>query len=237
MNYYFITGTSSGIGNAIVKELLQSENNFVFGFSRRNDINNNSFKHTKIDLSDLIQVSGFSFPNLKNVEKIVLINNAGTLGEIKHFGNLSSSDIITSFNVNITSVAILTNSFIKKYQDENTEKIIINISSGAAQKAYDGWGSYCTTKAGINMLTEVIDKEQAFKGFPIKTFAIAPGVVDTLMQTQIRNSNETDFSNIEKFHKLKSSKALYLAEDVAKQLVSFCENTDYINGLISRIEF
>lgn len=237
MNYYFITGTSSGIGEAIVTQLLKDYNNMIYGFSRRNSIINERFIHSSLDLSNLDEVKKYSFPKLENIDKIVMINNAGTLGEIKHLGNLKSNDIITSFNVNITSVVLMCNSFINKYQTIKAAKIIINISSGAAVKGYDGWGPYCTTKAGINMITEVINKEQKFESNPIHSFAIAPGVVDTFMQSEIRKSNKNDFSNIEKFFELKSSGALYKAKDVAKQLISYCENPETIKSEFSRIEF
>lgn len=236
MNYYFITGTSSGIGRALVKQLLLDENNFIYGFSRTNSIENPNFVHTSIDLSKLKKVSKINFPKLKKPKKIVLINNAGTLGEIKHLGNLNNKDIIMSFNVNITAVAILVNNFIKKYQQKKKEKIIINISSGAATSAYDGWAPYCSTKAAINMLTEAIVKEQKLEHAPVKAFAIAPGVVDTYMQEIIRKTDEKDFSNISKFHTLKFTGALYQAKDVANKLISYCEDTSQIEGIISRIE-
>lgn len=236
MNYYFITGTSSGIGKAIVEELLLNDDNFVYGFSRTNTLNNERFKHKSLDLSDLDEVSSYDFPILKNVKKIALINNAGTLGEIKHLGQLDAANIITSFNVNLTSVALLSSAFIRSYQDIDIERIIINISSGAAKSAYDGWAPYCATKAGINMLTQVIEKEQLLEPSPIKVFAIAPGVVDTYMQETIRKSDQKDFSSLEKFQALKREGALYKAKDVAQKIVSMCENTILIPELISRIE-
>lgn len=236
MNYYFITGTSSGIGKAIVQQLLLDENNFIYGFSRTNSIENERFIHKSIDLSKLKEVSKISFPKLKNANKIVLINNAGTLGDVKHLGNLNSKDIIASFNVNITAVALLVNSFIFKYQEKKKEKIIINISSGAATSAYDGWAPYCATKAAINMLTETIAVEQKMEHSPIKVFAVAPGVVDTYMQEIIRKTDEEDFSKLDKFHSLKTSGGLYQAKDVARKLISYCEDTSIIPGLISRIK-
>lgn len=236
MNYYFITGTSTGIGHALVKELLLSENNIVYGFSRTNTLKHKRFHHKYIDLSNLEKVSEYVFPILEDAKKIVLINNAGTLGDIKHIGDLKAFDIISAFNVNITSVALLSNSFINQYQTNKNERIIINISSGAAQSAYDGWASYCASKSAINMLTLAIEKEQQLKKNPIKVFAIAPGVVDTYMQDLIRKSNKIDFNNINKFHSLKSSGALYLAKDVAKRIISHCENTETISEIISRIE-
>lgn len=236
MNYYFITGTSSGIGKALAENLLLDENNVVFGFSRRNFIENHRFHHHSIDLSDLNDVKMLSFPELKDVKKVVLINNAGTLGEIKYLGNLAAQDIITTLNVNISAASLIINQFIQQFQTEKTEKIIINISSGAATKAYDGWAVYCASKAALNMLTEAIAEEQKEKEFPIKTYAIAPGVVDTFMQDTIRNTEQKDFQHIEKFVLLKNQGALYDAHDVANVLISYCNDTSKIPSLISRIE-
>lgn len=235
MNYYFISGTSSGIGKALAENLLQDESNIVYGFSRRKTIEHRNFKHNMLDFSKVDKVAKFEFPRLNNAEKIILINNAGTLGDIKHIGNLSAKSLIDVFNVNLTALAVLCNAFIKQYQRIATEKIIINISSGAAMGAYDGWATYCSSKAGVNMLTEVIDMEQKTKANPIKIFAIAPGVVDTAMQTTIRKTRVENFSRIEKFNQLKNTGALYNAKTVAQKIISYCQNTDAIAALISRI--
>ena len=70
----------------------------------------------------------------------------------------------------------------------------------------------------------------------IKAFAIAPGVVDTCMQDLIRKSDVKDFSNIEKFKNLKTSGSLFKTKDVAKQLISYCKNTNLLTELFTRIE-
>lgn len=235
MNYYFITGTSSGIGKALVEELLQFSENKIVGLSRTNSLTNKQFEHFNIDLSDAEATSNFDFQKLNNVNKIVLINNAGTLGEIQHIGQQDYKNIQSAMQVNFTSAAILINQFIKQYQDTTCEKIIINISSGAATSAYDGWANYCSAKAALNMFTQVINKEQESKDFPIKTFAIAPGVVDTIMQDTIRATSSKQFSNIDKFVNLKKNDQLYKAEDVAEKLVEMINHTDLIGGVVSRI--
>ncbi len=235
MNNYFITGTSSGIGQAIVKVLLQHQDNKILGFSRTNKLFHPQFEHEAIDLSQTKDLDKISFPNLKKPKIIVLINNAGMLGKIKHIGQQKNQNIIDAMQVNFTSAAVLINQFIKKYQDVDCEKIIINISSGAATTAYDGWGNYCSAKAALNIFTEVIAKEQKTKQFPIKAFAIAPGVVDTIMQDTIRNTEVENFSNKGKFVDLKNNNQLYKAHDVAEKLVVMIQNTDMIDGIISRI--
>lgn len=235
MNNYFITGTSSGIGKAIVEELIQIKNTKTVGFSRTNTISHPQFTHNLIDLTKTEDLNKLVFPKLKHNKRVVLINNAGSLGEIKHIGQQSKQNIFNTIQLNFTAAVILSNQFIAQYQDLDCEKIIINISSGAATSPYDGWANYCSTKAAINMFTLVIDKEQKTKQFPIKCFAIAPGVVDTIMQDSIRASSSEQFSNIEKFVDLKNNNQLYQTKDVAKELIKMINNTEQIPDLISRI--
>ena len=69
-----ITGTSSGIGNALAK-LLLSKNYLVFGYSRTNQIENKNFTFTKIDLSNIEEVQKLKFPNIDVASDFLLINN------------------------------------------------------------------------------------------------------------------------------------------------------------------
>lgn len=235
MNYYFITGSSSGIGKALTEELLKYPNNYIIGLSRTNYIADKQFEHRHLDLSKPDEVESFKFEELQHAKKIVLVNNAGTLGDIEHVGNQSSQNIKDSIMVNFAAPAILMNKFIKSYKAFEGERIIINLSSGAADSAYDGWANYCSSKAALNMYTKVIHEEQALKSSPIKIFAIAPGVVDTVMQETIRQVDEGAFSQKKKFKSLKENDELYKAQDVAKQLVKMIHDTSTIPSLISRI--
>jgi benzil reductase ((S)-benzoin forming) len=236
MNYYFVTGTSSGIGKALAALLIQDENNYLTGFSRGNSLQHKQFRHYQIDLSNTDELLQYNFPKIESADSIVLINNAGMLGDIKHIGNIDSYNLIQTMQVNITALMVLTNEFLKAYQHVNTKKIVVNITSGAATGAYDGWAAYCASKAAVDMFTKVVEKEQAMKEFPANVYAIAPGVVDTQMQDAIRKSDESNFSTLSKFTELKESGKLYNAEDVAKKLIDMIKHPSQIEGVVSRIK-
>ena len=114
MNYFYITGTSEGIGRAIAEELLKEENNFVVGLSRKESLRSENYSHHQIDLSSTDKVAAFEFEDHQSAERLVLINNAATLGEVNHIGELSSEAICKAFNVNLVAPAILMNNFIMK---------------------------------------------------------------------------------------------------------------------------
>ncbi len=200
MNYYYITGTSRGLGKAFAEFLLKEECNFVFGIARTCTIKHKNYKHFTLDLSDTEKAQSFNFDLHKDAQKIYLINNAGALGSIAHVGNQSASSIVNTINLNLTAPLLLTNNFIAKYSGIDCEKVVINISSGAGKNTYDGWGTYCTTKAGIDIYSRVVDVEQQLKAKGrVRIFSIAPGVVDTQMQEDIRKAENKEFSKVADF--------------------------------------
>lgn len=235
MNYYFITGTSTGIGRALVEELVAYPGNRIIGFSRSNFFNHKQFEHRFLDLSKQESLFDLEFDTLLDAKKIVLINNAGSLGDINYIGRQEVQNILDVHQVNFTSAAVLMNKFIHAYRTYALEKTIINISSGAASSPYDGWANYCSAKAALNMFTEVLHLEQQHVDNPCGVYAIAPGVVDTYMQESIREISSDYFSKKDKFVELKASGALYAAKDVAKRLIQQIENPSSIKSVISRI--
>ncbi len=72
---------------------------------------------------------------------------------------------------------------------------IINISSGAATSALEGWSHYCATKAAVLSLTRVADKEYRDRG--IRVIGLSPGTVATDMQVQIRASGINPVSRLD----------------------------------------
>jgi benzil reductase ((S)-benzoin forming) len=235
LNYYFITGTSRGIGEALAKELLIDKKNYVLGFSRNQSIEESNYSHKHIDLSNIESITNFDFPNVPNAESICLVNNAGTLGDIKYFGNLSDENLAHTMVTNFVAPIVLSNKFMRKYKDVANRKTIINLGSGASKTAYDGWGAYCASKAGLEMITKVIAKEQDLVNTGFEIYNIAPGVVDTKMQESIRESNPDDFSHLDKFLELKKENGLYHAKDVAVKLVELMQHPELIEELSYRI--
>jgi benzil reductase ((S)-benzoin forming) len=226
MNYYYITGTSRGIGKAIVDELLKKETNFVYGISRNNNTEHKNYKHINMDLNELEKVKEFSFGNHPDAEKIVLINNAGILGHVTQVGKLYTNKIINSYNINLVSPSILINSFINQYQSHPAEKIIVNTSSGAARHTIPSWSTYCATKGGLEMFARVIEDEQQDFENPVKIFSIAPGVVDTEMQDEIREVEPENFRNLDRFVKLKKEGLLADPKEVGKKFVEIMEHPE-----------
>ncbi|MCX6310685.1 MAG: SDR family NAD(P)-dependent oxidoreductase [Bacteroidetes bacterium] len=237
MNYFFITGTSRGIGNAIATQLLANPKNQVTGLSRTNSISHERFSFVEMDLSDETSVKNWNFPELKNAEKICLVNNAGIIGAIYHAGKLEADDIAKAYQVNLVAPTVLTNSFLKKYSSISVKQIIINVSSGAGKNPIDGWSVYCATKAGLDMFTRTLAEELKIADKKhIYAFAVAPGVVDTSMQEEIRKSSSNDFSRIQTFIDYKNSHQLANPILIAEKYLSILELPEQFKDVIFSVK-
>ena len=73
--------------------------------------------------------------------------------------------------------------------------VVVNISSGAATSAMEGWSHYCATKAAVLSLTRCADKEVGDKG--VRIVGLSPGTVATHMQVAIRASGINPVSQLD----------------------------------------
>ncbi|WP_332650949.1 SDR family NAD(P)-dependent oxidoreductase [Lysinibacillus sp. 54212] len=226
MKLFMITGVSSGLGEQIANKLIQRKEKIV-AIGRK-------FTKSQLDVSqispELIHLLNCDLANdndlnslldkftgdyFNDVNEIVFINNAGVIGPIKKVGQYDDADSIkNNINVNYFAPLILINQLVRIAPI--TKKIkIINISSGAATKAVEGWSLYCSSKAAIMMFLSVLEKERD----NIEILNIDPGVMDTKMQQSIRNSNFNEFPLIDQFQKYKDDDQLKDAVTVADEIV------------------
>jgi len=87
------------------------------------------------------------------------------------------------------------------------------LSSGAATTAYAGWSSYNAGKAAVEHWVRTVGQEQPADG--CRVIAVAPGVVDTAMQSEIRATDETVFPAVSRFLELERTGALTMPEAAA----------------------
>ena len=218
--FAFITGTSKGIGRAIA-ELLLNKQYIVFGYSRTNTIIHSNFTFIKIDLSNLDNVKKITFPKLDN--DVLLINNAAQIGDIMPLNLKKETNIINEYNLNIITPTLFCAKFINTYMNNN--KIILNVSSGAANNAIASWNTYCSTKSALDSLSSVIKEEQYNK---LSIFSIHPGIINTEMQKKIRKTDPNLFPLLSKFINYHSKNQLEKPEVIAEKFLYIIENHDKI---------
>ncbi|MEN8928022.1 MAG: SDR family NAD(P)-dependent oxidoreductase [Flavobacteriales bacterium] len=236
MKTLIITGASKGIGNAIAKEFYKNGYQ-VFSLSRTKADNLEGINQIACDISDLeglelVMKSILAKIKTTSPSSITLLNNAGSLGSISRIENIDYQNIIQSININYSAPLILNSLFIKETESWGIERKIRTISSGAANGSYDGWSVYCSTKAAVDRMTSVLGVEQENRPNPVHTIAIYPGVVDTGMQTQIRNSSEEEFSNVERFKAMKVNGDLASPKEVAIKILAIENDAAIENGSV-----
>jgi NAD(P)-dependent dehydrogenase (short-subunit alcohol dehydrogenase family) len=121
----------------------------------------------------------------------VLVNNAGQIDPI---GKLADSDPAAwemAASVNLVGPARMARAALPHLL-RSPAACILNVSTGAAHTPREGWSAYCSTKAGLVMLTRSLALE-----YPqVACYGLQPGVVDTGMQVRIRASGMNEISRI-----------------------------------------
>ena len=243
-NYIIITGASKGLGEGIAKALLSTGNHLIC-ISRteseylKTESAKKNIKCDQIlfDLSytmdiDALMTKVFELMPVDTARSITLVNNAGVIKPIGPLEDCDSDEIETHMKINFIAPMLLCKEFINNSKAYKCEKRIINISSGAAKNPYFGWSSYCSAKAGIDMLTKVIGTEQESSEYPVKIMSIAPGIIETDMQTIIRSTSEEQFPLRQKFIELKESGKLVKPIDAGQKIATIILSNNFENGNI-----
>lgn len=152
------------------------------------------------------------------------VNNAGVLEPIRPVRDVSVDEFRDHIDINLTGVFIGSRCYVQHLRRVGRGGVLINLSSGAAWNAYSGWGAYCAGKAAVERLTEVIQVEEA--GIGLRAHSVAPGVVDTAMQTLIRSSSADDFPDLERFVQMKRDENFNDASFVAEEFLAIAFDPD-----------
>lgn len=221
-----ITGGSRGIGFAIAKKFSENGATVI--------ITSKDAERVKKSVTEISGSIGMTADiknknDVKNViEKIlvkygrldILVNNAGIFPKIKQLHEINEDEWKEVLDVNLTGQFRFTKEAIPHLQ--KTKGSIINISSDAGLKAYQGFNAdaYSASKAALILLTKCWALE--YSKDKIRVNCICPGVVDTdmtlpFLKTQKDKEfmdNEHPLGRIGKPDEIASA-ALYFASDDA----------------------
>ncbi|WP_457618762.1 SDR family NAD(P)-dependent oxidoreductase [Lutibacter sp.] len=231
-----ITGGSKGLGFGLAN--VYHQNGYrVISISRSKIEKLYTVEQYQCDLSKTETIEGVIteiFSHLDNLSTthLTLINNAGDLGTINTIDNLSPPEINYTIQVNLVAPLILNSLFIKLSKDWDCKKQIFNISSGAAINPYESWSLYCSSKAGLDMMTKVISKEQKEINNGFSIVSIYPGIVDTDMQTKARNTPKENFKSVQRFIDFYKHGDLFTPKEVAEKIYQLDISGELKNGRI-----
>ncbi|EAR22131.1 SDR family oxidoreductase [Nitrococcus mobilis] len=138
-----------------------------------------------------------------------LLHNAGVLEPVRPLAAVGLEEWRYAQAVNVEGPLFLTQRLLPSLSGGR----ILHISSGAAHYPLAGWGAYCTAKAALYMLYQVLDMELRSHGIAVGS--VRPGVVDTPMQALIREQDSERFPEVERFRELERTGGLESPDTVA----------------------
>jgi benzil reductase ((S)-benzoin forming) len=231
-----LTGHSKGIGKALLQHFLGQDGMQVHALSRtKGQLSHSQLKEWAVDLSDAAAVEAILpdlFPRIV-ADRYLLINNAGWIGEIKPTGKLQPASLQRALQLNLLTPMLLSNAFAQAYGNSSGQKLICNLSSGAASKPLPGWASYCSSKAGLEMFSRVMDTEWRSEAF--RVFSVAPGIVDTDMQQEIRAAHPADFPALARFRDYHTEGMLSPAAAVAEKIGYMLSHPDQFPEVVQDV--
>ncbi|RYF39997.1 MAG: SDR family NAD(P)-dependent oxidoreductase [Cytophagaceae bacterium] len=140
------------------------------------------------------------------------------------FGGMEGAQISRAIELNVTAPLRLMNIIVTVYKDKPIR--IVNVSSGAAKKPYQGWAVYCSSKAALAMASRVLAEEMEAAGSDVRVISYSPGPIDTPMQAEIRKKKPEDFPQVERFIKLFNDGALVPVRDAALGMITQIDRSD-----------
>jgi benzil reductase ((S)-benzoin forming) len=234
MDLAFVSGASSGIGAALTAHVSSMPGVAVATFSR-SDLD--SVHHLSVDLSNPSEWSGVAAWMETVVDRVRpnalwFFHCAATLNPIGFAGEVDPDAYAANVVLNSASPQVLGGSFVAVAKRLGVPAVLVQISSGAATKPYPGWSSYCAAKAAVDHWTRTVGKELDRRGEPITVISVAPGVVETPVQAEIRGMHESDFPDVQRFRDLESEGILRSPGQVAGELWDLARRPDLENGAV-----
>lgn len=228
-----VTGGSSGLGAALLATAPAD--------AHRVDVSRSGSApdggdHLALDLADPTSWDAFgaAFDRLvgqQSWDRITVIHSAGVLEPIGFVGEVDAAAYRRHVLLNSAATQVLGHAVLAAVRDVSCRRELVLISSGAATNARAGWAAYSAAKAAGDHWVRAVGKEQQIRG-GVKVLSVAPGVVATAMQEQIRATDERDFPGGERFQQLHDHGQLRAPDEVARQLWTLLDDHQVATGTV-----
>jgi benzil reductase ((S)-benzoin forming) len=238
MNIYIITGASRGMGLALAQQLILPGNSLLCISRQTNPMLSEwaeqqqvPLAQWQVDLQDASQAASdlqaWIKPQLTKAESITLINNAGMIPQIAPLSDVPATEIAKALRVGLEAPMLLTSAFLQTTAHFSGVKKVLNISSGLGRRAMASQAGYCAAKAAMDHFTRCVALEEALKPHGAKVCSLAPGVIDTDMQVQLRSAPDAVFPDKAAFVGMKDNGSLTSPFEAAGRLIAYLSRSDF----------
>jgi len=241
---FILTGASRGMGLAMARELL-APHRILLCISRR----------VTPELEDLAQqrsapltqwTQDLSAPHAaaqrlgawldqhktQTLASATLINNAGVIPRIGPIDQCPSDELQNALRVGLEAPMLLSAAFLRATGHWVTAgwrgpRKVLNISSGLGRRPMAAQAPYCAAKAGLDHFTRCSALDEAQREHGARLVSLAPGVIDTEMQAQLRAADPASFPDAQQFVNLHSQGQLCSPQEAAGRVLAWLDRPDF----------
>ncbi len=236
---FILTGASRGMGLAIAEQLISPQHVLLCISRHTNPTLAAQAKKSKcqleqqtLDLQNPLAAADdlaqwLSRASQQTYASATLINNAGVIPAIAPLSASDPIELSSALRVGLEAPMLLTSAFLKATQNWGIPRRVLNISSGLGRRAMASQSAYCAAKAGMDHFTRCLALDEALQDNGAKVCSLAPGVIDTDMQVQLRSASASDFPDQENFSQLKDGGLLSSPSDAAARVLAYLYRPDF----------
>lgn len=238
-----LTGASRGLGAAMAEQLLEPgatllclSRNVHPALAALADERGATVEQWPIDLAEPVVAAQRLAGWLQRLDgeafdSAVLINNAAMLTAIGPLEEADAAEQSRALRVGLEAPLLLCAAFLRATRDWRARRAgrckVLNVSSGLGRFAMASQANYCAVKAGLDHLSRSIALDQEHAAHPARIVALAPGVIDTEMQAQLRDGAAERFPDRDRFVAMQLGGQLASPADAAAKVLAYLERADF----------
>lgn len=236
---YILTGASRGMGLAMAQQLLQPGHHLLClsrntqpALQAEAEQAGAALTQWPADLADGAAAAQRLQHWLDSQDPALfasatLINNAGVIPALVPLRDSSPADLAHALRVGLEAPMQLCAAFLGATRHWEGARKVLNVSSGLGRRAMASQAGYCAAKAGMDHFTRCLAMDEALIANGAKVCSLAPGVIDTDMQVQLRGADVAHFPDQGSFEGLKTHGQLTSPEEAARRVLAYLVRPDF----------
>lgn len=235
MHLTLLTGASRGLGLAMAQQLLQPGQRLL-------TLSRHSAALTAPAGAELLQwqhdlaepaalatrlEAWLGQQDSAALQSVSFIHNAGVISTLAPLAANGSAELSNALRVGLEAPLVLSAAFLRATARWAVPRKLLFISSGLGRFAMPGSASYCAAKAGLDHLARALALEEALQPNGARVESLAPGVIDTDMQVQLRAADPALFPDHARFVALKAEGALDSPATAAAKVLRVLARPDF----------
>ncbi|HSO44533.1 MAG TPA: SDR family NAD(P)-dependent oxidoreductase, partial [Rhodoferax sp.] len=236
---YILTGASRGMGLAMAEQLLAEANRLLCISRHANPAlaqaagqHRCQLEQWALDLSETepaarrlkLWLRGLDPSQIKSV---TLINNAGGIPAVVPLRASDPAGLALALRVGLEAPLLLTAAFLSATKAWTVPRKVLNMSSGLGRRPMASQAAYCAAKAGMDHFTRCLALDEARQPNGALVCSLAPGVIDTDMQVQLRSADAAGFPDQVTFAQLQATGQLSTTGDAPKRVLARLASPDF----------